>query len=168
MTDVDERVEERLLPEAYVQVVCKRKAEAAVQQLTFENRVTPGLTVIAADTVVALDGEIFGKPEDAADAKRMLLALQDRTHQVFTGITLATLDVAAPRYITDICVTNVTFKALSRSEIIAYIETGEPLDKAGSYAVQGVGASLIEKVDGDFNNVVGISTVRLKALLSTL
>jgi len=168
ITDADERVDEALTPDAYVAVVCKRKAEAAVAKLIAGHRESPELTVIAADTVVALKGEIFGKPESTADAERMLKALQGATHQVYTGITVATFTAEAPQYITDICATDVTFKPLTKAEISAYVATGEPMDKAGAYAVQGLGAALIKELDGDYNNVVGISTTRLLQLLKTL
>ncbi len=110
--------------------------------------------VLAADTVVVLDGEILGKPRDAVEAQAMLSRLQGRTHRVVTGV--AVLDAATGRSRTAAEETRVTLRALTPEEIAAYVAGGEPLDKAGAYAVQGLGAVLVTRIEGCFYNVVGL------------
>lgn len=110
--------------------------------------------VLAADTVVVLDREILGKPRDADEAAAMLSRLQGRTHRVVTGV--AVLDAATGRSRTAAEETRVTLRELSPAEIAAYVAGGEPLDKAGAYAVQGLGAVLVTRIDGCFYNVVGL------------
>lgn len=110
--------------------------------------------VLAADTVVVLDGEILGKPRDADEAAAMLSRLQGRTHRVVTGV--AVLDAATGRSRTAAEETRVTLRELSPAEIAAYVAGGEPMDKAGAYAVQGLGAVLVTRIEGCFYNVVGL------------
>jgi septum formation protein len=119
------------------------------------------LTVLAADTTVTLDNHILGKPESPADAARMLRLLSGRTHRVITGVALVTAartEVAAE-------VTTVKFIALSEEEIEVYIATGEPMDKAGAYAIQGRAARWIPRIEGDYFNVVGLPIALVSALL---
>lgn len=118
--------------------------------------------VLGADTVVALEGEILGKPGDAEDARRMLTLLSGKTHSVFTGVTV----LQGPHKESFFCETKVTFYSLSEKEITAYINTGEGMDKAGAYGIQGVGALLVEKIDGDYFNVVGLPVSRLYRVLN--
>ena len=110
--------------------------------------------VLAADTVVCIDDEILGKPEDKADAERMLRLLSGREHTVITGVAL--LDRANGTLISDKACTRVRFKPLSDREIEAYIKTGEPMGKAGAYAIQGKCSLLIQEIKGDYFNVVGL------------
>ena len=122
------------------------------------------LVVLGADTTVVLDGLILGKPEDAADAARMLRLLSGRTHRVITGVALVTAkrtEVAAE-------VTAVKFLTLSDEEIAAYIATGEPMDKAGAYAIQGRAAKWIPRIEGDYFNVVGLPIALVSTLLEGL
>lgn len=112
----------------------------------------PDFPVLGADTVVSLDGHIYGKPGGRKDAVRMLSELSGRTHQVTTGIALA----VGGRVFTDAAVTEVRFASLSEAEILAYVESGEPLDKAGAYAIQGKAAVFVESLHGSFSNVVGL------------
>lgn len=121
----------------------------------------PDDVVIAADTVVVLDGTALGKPKDPADAARMLRALSGREHQVMTGLTVKRGEWL--RSLT--AVTKVWFRALSESEIAAYTASGEPLDKAGAYGVQGLAACFVERLDGDYYNVVGLPLCPLTGLL---
>lgn len=108
--------------------------------------------VLAADTVVALDGELLGKPSSPEDAMRMLRTLSGRTHSVISG-----LFVASPRHMeTQAVETRVRFRALSESQIRWYAATGEPLDKAGSYAIQGIGGAFVESIEGSHSNVIGL------------
>lgn len=119
--------------------------------------------VIGADTIVVCEGEVFGKPGDESDARRMLGMLSGREHQVVTGIAL--LDAASGTASIGHEVTRVRFSKLSSSEIEAYIKSEEPYDKAGSYAVQGKGALLIEGIDGCYTNVVGLPLGKLYSML---
>lgn len=123
----------------------------------------PEALVIGADTVVVLEGEMMGKPADAAHAREMLARLSARTHQVITGLTV----LWPPRqlYLSQAVLTQVTFKPLSAVEIEFYVNTGEPLDKAGAYGIQGKGALLVEKIAGCYNNVVGLPLFALGLLL---
>lgn len=121
----------------------------------------PGELVLSADTIVALDDHLLGKPDDAAGAVSMLARLSGRTHVVVTGLALAT----PSRVLTAVAATRVTFRRLASAEIAAYVATGEPLDKAGSYGIQGLGAALVERIEGDFYNVMGLPIPTLLALL---
>ncbi len=120
-------------------------------------------TVIGADTVVAVDGAILGKPQDARDAAQMLRLLSGREHSVFTGVTL----LKGEKELSFFTETKVTFFPLSDAEIEKYIATGEPMDKAGAYGIQGYGSLLVEKIDGDYFNVVGLPISKLNQHLST-
>lgn len=150
----DEHVSEKE-PEVLVRELAKRKALAVAELINGE------ALVIGADTVVAIDGEILGKPKDEADAFRMLKEIQGRTHQVYTGVALI------KKQETDVEVndfaerTDVTMYPMSDEEIYAYIATGEPGDKAGSYGIQGRAAIFIKGIQGDYNNVVGLPIGRL-------
>ena len=123
-----------------------------------------GDLIIAADTVVALDGRILGKPADGPDAFAMLSALSGRRHQVYTGLTV----VCGAQRLTEHEVTAVTFRSLSSAEICAYIATGEPMDKAGAYGIQGRGALFVEGIEGDYYNVMGLPVCRLGRILARL
>lgn len=125
----------------------------------------PGRILLGADTIVVLEGAVFGKPADENEARAMLAYLQGRTHTVFTG--LAVVDLAAGRELTDAEATDVTMRPLVMEEIAAYVATGEPLDKAGAYAIQGRGALLVQRVDGDYFNVVGLPLYRLSRILAS-
>lgn len=120
--------------------------------------------VIAADTVVVLDGQILGKPKDAADAVRMLTELSGRTHKVLTGVAVS----FDGRQLAEVCETEVIFRTLTAAEIADYVATGEPLDKAGAYGIQGRGAVFVEKINGCYNNVVGLPLTRLHLMLAKL
>lgn len=110
--------------------------------------------VLGADTVVVLDGEVLGKPRDAAEAVGMLGRLQGRTHAVVTGVAL--VEPGGGRPVTAAEITNVTMRPLSPEQIRAYVASGEPLDKAGAYAIQGLGSVLVTRIEGCFYNVVGL------------
>ena len=114
----------------------------------------PGNWTLGADTIVVIDGEILGKPRDHADGKRMLRLLSGRTHQVMTAFVL--IATGGQEYTHQLVTTTVTFKSLSDEQILSYLATGEPFDKAGAYAVQGIGAALVDKVEGSYTNVVGL------------
>lgn len=120
--------------------------------------------IIAADTIVALDGDHLGKPADEDDAFRMLSRLSGRSHRVYTGVTVMRGDVV----ITDYERTCVRFRPMTGREIKAYIATGEPMDKAGAYGAQGIGALFVEGIEGDFFNVMGLPLCRLSEMLKKL
>lgn len=122
------------------------------------------LPVIAADTIVVIDNVILGKPQDAAAAKAMLQRLSGRTHQVMTGVAVC----YKGQKMSEVCVTDVSFRQLTAEEIDAYIATGEPMDKAGAYGIQGRGAVLVEKINGCYNNVVGLPLSLLYLMMQRL
>ncbi len=117
-------------------------------------RDNPDAVVLAADTLVVLDDLVMGKPSSEAEARQMLGSLSGRAHMVVTGFTVQC--EAEGRTVSQAVITSVKFKALTQDEIAAYVATGEPLDKAGAYGIQGIGSSLVENVDGDYLNVVGL------------
>ena len=136
----------------YVQELALIKA-AAVAKSVLKNKKA---LIIAADTVVTLDSKVLGKPRDAQDAFNMLKRLSGREHEVYTGICLMRIS-DGKTYCTSQS-TKVYFKDLTDEQIRAYIATGEPMDKAGAYGIQGKGTVLVSKIDGDYNNVVGLGT----------
>jgi septum formation protein len=144
--DVDESVHEDEDAFDYVRRVAHDKARAV-------SGVRPGRVVLGADTAVVLDGRPLGKPADADDAARMLRSLSGRVHTVVTAVTVVDPRGAATSVTSS---AEVTVAELSEAEISAYVATGEPLDKAGAYAIQGVGAVLVERLDGDPTTVIGL------------
>lgn len=149
-------------PIAYVTRLAREKAQAVFDQLAV-NDSAPPTVVLGADTTVTLDGHILGKPESPADAARILRLLSGRTHRVITGVAVVTaerIEVAAE-------VTAVRFLALSDHEIANYIATGEPMDKAGAYAIQGRAARWIPRIEGCYFNVVGLPLALVAALLES-
>ena len=154
--DIDERMDRALPPDRLVEIISAEKAGAVAAQVGGD------ALVIAADTVVALDGAVLGKPADPADARRMLAALSGRHHQVYTGFTVLRGGGAVTRSEA----TEVAFCRLSPEEIDAYVETGEPMDKAGAYGIQGVGALLVEGIRGDYFNVMGLPVCALGRVLA--
>jgi len=122
----------------------------------------PDSMVIGADTTVSIHNELLGKPEDAADAERMLTLLQGNAHEVSTSIAVLTTE----QTLTAVETTRVFFSPMTAEEIRGYVATGEPMDKAGSYGIQGHAARWIPRIEGDYNNVVGLPLARLAALLN--
>lgn len=119
--------------------------------------------IISADTVVVIDNTVLGKPENEIEARKMITSLSGRTHQVITGISLINLD--NNKKIIDYVISNVKFKNLSEEDINDYIRTKESLDKAGAYGIQGYGALLVDEIQGDYFNIVGLPISRLSDLL---
>ena len=152
---IDERMDRSLEPHRLVETISREKAQAVGAQ------VGETAVVIAADTVVVLDGELLGKPRDVCDARRMLTALQGRRHQVYTGFTV----LRGEQCVTSYEETEVTFRELTQEEIGQYISTGEPMDKAGAYGIQGYGAMLVEGIRGDYFNVMGLPVCALGRVL---
>ena len=156
VSDADETMDPNLTAAEAVAVVSRRKAEAVPR--------SDDDLVIAADTIVVCCGQILGKPKDAADAYRMLRLLSGRDHQVMTGMTL--LRGEDSRTVTEI--TDIHFRELSEREIDAYIRTGEPMDKAGAYGIQGGAALFAQRLVGDYYNVMGLPVCRLSQLLGEI
>jgi len=157
-------VDETPLPGESVTHLVSRLA-AAKAELVAARAVGPAI-VIAADTVVALDGTVMGKPRTSVDARQMLEKLSGRTHSVITGVALIRLPDVERREFADI--TQVHFTALSDEEIVKYLASGEPFDKAGAYAIQGIAGRFIPRIDGCYFNVVGLPLARLCRELSAL
>jgi septum formation protein len=143
--DVDESVRSGETPEQYVCRVAREKARVAAQG-------NAGAVVLAADTTVVVDGHILAKPEDDEDARRMLRLLAGRSHQVLTGVCVIGNGAEQVRVES----TLVTFAPLTDQEIDCYVASGEPADKAGAYAIQGIASRFITRIDGSYSNVVGL------------
>ncbi len=151
--DVEETILEGMGPEEEARRLAMAKAAATVSD--------PGELVVAADTLVALDNEILGKPVDPADAFRMLMRLQGRRHEVFTGLAVS----LNGRIEAEVAITSVWFRPLDAAECAEYVATGEPLDKAGAYGIQGLGAALVQRIEGEYFNVMGLPVQLLLSLL---
>ena len=154
--EVEERYPSGLSPREIVEYISREKAAAAALLCA------PEEIVITADTMVFLDDARLGKPADEADALRMLTALQGRHHTVCTGVTVR----QGHSTVTESEETEVFFRPASQRELLAYIATGEPMDKAGAYGIQGRGALLVEGIRGDFFNVMGLPLLRLSRMLA--
>ncbi len=152
----EERYPAGLTPRQVVEYISREKAEAAAALCAAEE------ILITADTMVFLDDRRLGKPADEADALAMLTALQGRRHTVCTGVTVRQGDWS----LTESESTEVFFRPASEAELRGYIATGEPMDKAGAYGIQGRGALLVEKIDGDFFNVMGLPVLHLSRMLA--
>jgi septum formation protein len=155
--NLDESRRPRETPRRYAERLAREKATAIAKS-------DAGLITIGADTIVVVDRKILGKPVDTADAARMLGLLSGREHMVITAVAVAhgkELRSAVEQV-------RVKFRRISEEEIEAYIATGEPMDKAGAYGIQGFGATIVERVEGDYFAVMGLPLVRLVSLLSEL
>lgn len=155
--DIDESVFADEAPAPHAERLARAKAHALAGE-------HPHAVVIAADTIVVVDGDILGKPRDVAHAAEMLLRLAGRAHTVYTAIAVAR-DQRTESAVEDV---RVTMRALGEDEVAAYIATGEPMDKAGAYGIQGYGATIVERVDGDYFSVMGLGLRRLVELLERL
>ncbi len=148
-------------PEELVMGLSCRKARTAAELLSDAGQTCDDPLVLSADTVVAFDGHILEKPKDEDDARAMLSMLSGSRHEVFTGVAM----MYRHRLAVDVQRTAVYFRPLSRDDIDAYIRTGEPMDKAGAYGIQGRGSLFVERIDGDYFNVVGFPIVRVDELM---
>jgi septum formation protein len=153
--DVDETPVAGESPRAYADRLARAKALAAA---------SPDAVAIGCDTIVVVDGEVLGKPRDVADATRMLRLLSGRSHLVMTAVAVA----HDGRMSSDVVQVGVTFRSLRPDEIADYIRTGEPMDKAGAYGIQGYGATIVDRVDGDYFAVMGLPLNRLVRLLRSI
>ena len=163
VSDAEESADPALGPEELAKHNASAKAITVAQSLPADQAATPAL-VIGADTIVVQDGRVFGKPADEQAARETLHALSGAVHQVVTGVCL----VCGDAYLAFSETTQVRFRELDEETIGAYIATGEPLDKAGAYGIQGKGGALGERIEGDFDNVVGLPVARLVARLDRL
>jgi septum formation protein len=151
---VDETVNEKMKPEKMVMMLAKKKAQAVLEKHPLE-------IIIAADTIVVKDGEVLGKPKDEADAYRMLKLLDDDKHEVYTGVCI----LSSLKESVFFTMSEVWMKNYNDLQIYDYIKTGEPMDKAGAYAIQGLGEQFVDHYSGDFFTIVGLP---LKSLLQEL
>ena len=147
-------------PAEAVQELALNKAQEIAQQMGKKD-LNEDILVIGADTVVAYDGKILGKPKDEQDAVAMLTMLSDNTHSVYTGVALLMTKNGRWEERTFYEETKVTMYPMSHEEIVAYVATGEPMDKAGAYGIQGKCAIYIKRIEGDYNNVVGLPELKL-------
>lgn len=155
-SNIDEKLNPRLKPKSQAETLSLEKAKAVSGK--YKDAI-----VLAADTIVYIGEEILGKPANADDAKRMLRKLSGKQHSVITGFTI--ISTADRKIITDSVETKVTFRKLTESEIKNYVKKENTLDKAGAYGAQGFGSLIIEKIDGDFFNVVGLPVSKIIPLL---
>jgi septum formation protein len=157
--DIDERIQPGEASATYVQRLALEKAQAVWERRRADH--DDDLIVLGADTTVVCDGAILGKPVDQADARRMLEMLAGRTHQVLTGIAA----VSHRGLFSDVEITQVFFDLISEKELTHYLASGEPMDKAGAYGIQGYAARWIPRIEGCFFNVMGLPIARTMALL---
>lgn len=155
--DIDESLLPGEAPVPHAERLAREKAHRLAER-------HPDAVVIAADTIVVLEGAILGKPTDAVDACATLARLSGRTHTVFTAIAVA----RGGRTESAVEAVEVTFRTLDSAEIAAYVATGEPMDKAGAYGIQGFGATIVERIEGDYFSVMGLGLCRLVELLDRL
>ena len=158
--DVDETPLPSENPYIYVERMAKMKAEIGV--LRARQRALPIMPMLGADTIVVFNGTIFGKPADQADARRMLKLLSGTQHEVLTGVAITD----GTRLLHDTSISRVRFRDLTDAEISAYIATSEPMGKAGAYAIQGMGAVFIERLEGSYSGVMGLPIFETSMLLS--
>lgn len=154
-SEKEEETDENLTPEETVKALALLKGRDVAEKCGKDS------LIIAADTLVFIDGVLLGKPKDEADAKNMLLKLSGREHTVFTGVAV----IRDGKELAEYEKTDVYFRHMEDAEIDAYIKSGIPMDKAGAYGIQGAGAVFVEKIDGDFYNVVGLPLCRLYKML---
>lgn len=165
--DIDEVTEHAQVPAEMVVELAYLKAKR-VQELVNEKRaklVKQPHVILAADTIVVLDGDVLGKPSDRADAISMLTRLSGNCHEVFTGVHVINCRPEGTVSYQDVGVSKVYFRQLQKTEIEHYVDTKEPMDKAGAYALQGIGAFLVEKIEGCPTNIIGLPITRTVALL---
>lgn len=152
VSDVDEKVDKNLDYKALAEELSRQKAQAVFEK-TDGDRI-----VIGSDTMVVYEGEIFGKPKDKQDAHRMLAMLSGKKHFVVTGLCVVVSRKGEEKWYVTHEVTEVYFKNISSKDIDLYIETGEPMDKAGAYAIQGISGKFVDKIHGNYASVVGLPT----------
>lgn len=160
-SECSEDIDSNTLPVDAVKILAERKALDAVKKIKNDFSVFPLVVLISADTVVSIDNEILGKPKNKDDAFKMLKKLSGKKHIVSTGMCVCFIGENSNDFFTSVSQSSVFFKKMTDDEIQNYISTNEPMDKAGSYAIQGQGAAFIEKLEGDFFSVMGLSVSQL-------
>lgn len=153
--DIDETVDLALTPQEYVLEMAQRKAQHIFKQNSES-------LVIGSDTIVAINGEVLGKPRDELDALRMLRQLSATTHHVYTGVYIMSKEQIEQQVVA----AEVTFFELTETEIASYVATGDPLDKAGSYGIQGEAAFFVEQIKGDYHAIIGFPIAHVKRMLA--
>lgn len=156
LSNGDENYAEGLTPEQIVAELSARKADNVFDKVMSSDSFADKIAVIAADTIVALNGKILGKPKDEKDAFNMLKSLSGKSHSVYTGVTILYAGLARVSVDSFVEHTKVCFHTLTDDEIKEYIATGEPMDKAGAYGIQEKGAILVDKIEGDYYTIVGL------------
>ena len=156
-SQVEENIEDEIFSVELIENLAFEKAQDVAGKINFPS------IVIGSDTVVVINNKILGKPKDKDDASNMLKMLSGNTHQVISAI--AVIDTETGKALKDSVISDVTFKQLSDEEINAYIESGEPMDKAGAYAIQGLAGMFVKSINGCYSNIVGISVFRLAEML---
>jgi septum formation protein len=164
-SDVDETITEVLSPVQIVETLSLRKAKVIADQVK-SSQVQQNVIVVGSDTIVVFRDEVLGKPKDASDAARMLTMLQGNVHEVYSGVAL--IQIGSGETKVQHRQTKVKMKPLNAKQIANYIATGEPNDKAGAYAIQGIGATIVESIEGDYFNVVGLPLSLLSDMLSDM
>ncbi len=159
--NIDESPKEFAEAGKYAMEMSRRKALSVAEDI--RTKVSGGTLVLGADTIVAVDGLILGKPTDSADAEHMLKLLENKWHEVITGITL--VQTSNLEIISDMEVTRVKFSAYPEGFLARYIASGEPFDKAGGYGIQGLGSLMVERIEGCYFNVMGLPLFRLSRIL---
>lgn len=162
-----EEIITKTLPQDIVEELSRQKADEVAQRYADAYK-NDTCVIIGADTIVAFKNEIMGKPKDEEDAVRMLTQLAGDTHQVYTGVTLVILQDGEKRFLTFHEKTDVHMYPMTKAQVRAYVATGEPMDKAGAYAIQGKCAAYIKGINGEYNNVVGLPAARLMQELLAL
>jgi septum formation protein len=160
--DIDETVQPGEAPATYVQRLAVEKAQAVWGRYKSSDDSGDPITVLGADTTVVCDGELLGKPVDQADARRMLELLSGRTHQVLTGVAAITRKAT----VSEVEITQVYFDLIGEQELVRYLASGEPMDKAGAYGIQGYAARWIPRIEGCYFNVVGLPLARTMAVMA--
>ncbi|OGH96049.1 MAG: septum formation protein Maf [Candidatus Melainabacteria bacterium GWF2_32_7] len=159
-SDVEENIENQFFSPELIENLAVEKAADVAEKIGYD------AIVIGSDTVVVINNKILGKPKDKKDAFNMLKLLSGKTHRVISAI--AVIDTETGKTLKDFVVSDVIFKQLSDEEINAYIETGEPMDKAGAYAIQGFAGMFVKSINGCYSNIVGISVFKLAEMLKEL
>jgi len=156
-SEIEEIIDEKVFSNKLIEDLALEKA------IDVRKKINYPAVIIGADTVVVIDNRVLGKPKDRQEAFEMIKMLQGKTHKVVSAI--AVIDTRNEKILTDSVESRVSFKPLSDNEINSYIDTGEPMDKAGAYAIQGVGSILVSSICGCYSNIVGISTYKLAEML---
>ncbi len=161
VSNCDEDIDGVLSPADTVKELALRKAQAVAENYGGEGN----YVILGSDTVVSIDGKILGKPHSEAEAREMLETLSGREHSVFTGVALSGRFNGKIKIAADTVETKVRFGHMTEGEIEYYVGSGEPMDKAGAYGIQGIGGFFVEAIDGDYYNVVGLPIFRMKEML---